>query len=316
MSNVKDFLKNTLESVDEISSSFVKFMEFYLNEVNKLEFDTEPDYQKIHTKITDTLTGLGHSKKDKDNFYIFKSNDNKSITKSTTPKKDTKKATKKPAEKTGEENGEPVKKKSATNASVTPKPSKKRDKQQILEDKDVLLNESSESEPEIISPPAKRPEGRVLPKMFNDTLDEPVKKSPLIKIKPKQTKKTSKLLQSPQISASPYSPRNSPRINTPKRGAPQNLASNLVNCSFENNENNDVQAKENKKENEVLIRPASKQIRDLIRDDINAKDNDLNKSITQIRPVLVKKKKNKDARTISTQTENSYLQNIRNKIML
>ena len=54
-------------------------MEFYYNEVNKLEFDTEPDYLKIHTKITDTLTGLGHSKNDRDKFYIFKSNKSKRL---------------------------------------------------------------------------------------------------------------------------------------------------------------------------------------------------------------------------------------------
>ena len=70
MANVKGFLKETLEAVGS-PSEVVKFMEFFLNEVNRLEFETEPDYVKIHSKIADTLSALGHSKNDKDNFYVF-----------------------------------------------------------------------------------------------------------------------------------------------------------------------------------------------------------------------------------------------------
>lgn len=46
-------------------------MEFYLNEVNKLEFDSEPPYLQIHSKITTTLTFLGHSASAIDNFRLF-----------------------------------------------------------------------------------------------------------------------------------------------------------------------------------------------------------------------------------------------------
>ena len=37
------------------------FIEFYLNEINKLEFDTEPPYEKIHSKLSDCLQLLGHN---------------------------------------------------------------------------------------------------------------------------------------------------------------------------------------------------------------------------------------------------------------
>ena len=72
MDNVKEFLSRTLQAAGDISDSFVKFIEFYLNEVNTLEFETEPDYAKIHKKIEETLASLGHPKTAKDNFYIFK----------------------------------------------------------------------------------------------------------------------------------------------------------------------------------------------------------------------------------------------------
>ena len=71
MDNVKEFLSRTLQASGNIFESFVKFIEFYLNEVNKLGFESEPDYAKIHTKITDTLASLGHSESTKDNFYVF-----------------------------------------------------------------------------------------------------------------------------------------------------------------------------------------------------------------------------------------------------
>lgn len=47
------------------------FIEFYLNEINKLEFDTEPPYDKIHSKLSDCLQLLGHT--GVDNFRLFKS---------------------------------------------------------------------------------------------------------------------------------------------------------------------------------------------------------------------------------------------------
>ena len=44
-------------------------IELFLNEINKLEFDSEPAYLIIINKLTDTLELLGHS--GKDNFYAF-----------------------------------------------------------------------------------------------------------------------------------------------------------------------------------------------------------------------------------------------------
>lgn len=46
-------------------------MEYYLNEVNKLQFDSEPPYAKIQSKLTETLKALGHSSSAGDNFKLF-----------------------------------------------------------------------------------------------------------------------------------------------------------------------------------------------------------------------------------------------------
>lgn len=48
-------------------------MKYFLTEVNNLEFDSEPQYQNIQNKITETLSTLGHSKSSVDNFHIFNS---------------------------------------------------------------------------------------------------------------------------------------------------------------------------------------------------------------------------------------------------
>lgn len=40
-----------------------------MNEINKLQFDTEPSYAKILSKINDTLKSLGNDSTD--NFYAF-----------------------------------------------------------------------------------------------------------------------------------------------------------------------------------------------------------------------------------------------------
>ena len=48
-----------------------RFTEFYLNEINKLEFETELDYAKIKNKITKSLQLLGHRKSLTDDFFIF-----------------------------------------------------------------------------------------------------------------------------------------------------------------------------------------------------------------------------------------------------
>ncbi len=68
MNNSKDFVKTCLANCsDQVRS----FMEYYLNEVNKLEFDSEPAYSKIYTKISETLRSIGF-KDNQDNFSIFK----------------------------------------------------------------------------------------------------------------------------------------------------------------------------------------------------------------------------------------------------
>jgi hypothetical protein len=46
-------------------------MEFYLNEVTLLEYDSEPPYARIHTKLTDALKALGHSSSAVENFRLF-----------------------------------------------------------------------------------------------------------------------------------------------------------------------------------------------------------------------------------------------------
>ncbi len=58
----------------------ISLIEYYLNEINKLEFNSEPPYLKIMNKITDTLKSLGHSSED--NFYAF--NQSKTISKTST----------------------------------------------------------------------------------------------------------------------------------------------------------------------------------------------------------------------------------------
>lgn len=45
-------------------------MELYLNEVNKLNYESEPAYAKIQAKITDTLNSLGFGSKS-DFFGLF-----------------------------------------------------------------------------------------------------------------------------------------------------------------------------------------------------------------------------------------------------
>lgn len=71
MTNVKDFIKATLGSVNNISEPVKSFIEFYLGEVNKLEHDHEPPYAKIHAKITDALKALGHGSASADHFHLF-----------------------------------------------------------------------------------------------------------------------------------------------------------------------------------------------------------------------------------------------------
>ena len=42
-----------------------------MNEINKLEFETEPDYAKIQNQITESLQMLGHTKSLTDDFFVF-----------------------------------------------------------------------------------------------------------------------------------------------------------------------------------------------------------------------------------------------------
>ena len=45
-------------------------IQFYLNEINKLKFESEPPYSEILVQIKDTLNQLGYSDS-VDNFYAF-----------------------------------------------------------------------------------------------------------------------------------------------------------------------------------------------------------------------------------------------------
>ena len=86
MNNVKEFVRSSLGNVKNISHSVKSFKEYFLNEVNKLEFDTEPPYSKIQSKLSDTLRSLGHGANALDNFRLF-SNKNPPRTPSTQVKK-------------------------------------------------------------------------------------------------------------------------------------------------------------------------------------------------------------------------------------
>lgn len=72
MANVNDFKSKTLRKSGDISDAFINFIELYLQDVNRLEYDEEPDYKKIQSKIIQTLKCLGHQRYTLDNFYIFK----------------------------------------------------------------------------------------------------------------------------------------------------------------------------------------------------------------------------------------------------
>ena len=74
MVNVKEFVKNSLGRVNNISGPVKSFMEYYLIEVNKLEFDAEPPYLKIQSKLSETLRTLGHGDMALDNFGLFSKN--------------------------------------------------------------------------------------------------------------------------------------------------------------------------------------------------------------------------------------------------
>lgn len=58
MSNVENFIRATLQRVSGISGVFIGFIEYYLNYVNDFNYESEPDYSKIHRKITETLEYL------------------------------------------------------------------------------------------------------------------------------------------------------------------------------------------------------------------------------------------------------------------
>lgn len=53
-----------------IKESTKSFMEFYLNEVVKLEYESEPAYAKVQAKITENLASLGFTGKS-DHFALF-----------------------------------------------------------------------------------------------------------------------------------------------------------------------------------------------------------------------------------------------------
>ena len=125
--------------ISYFKDSVKHFIEFFLNEVNKLEFDTEPPYAKIHTKLNECLSTLGHS--GADNFRLFKSG---SSTASKTPAKVTKKASASTASACVEEEPLPV---------AAPSNGSTRKKRQVIKpveydeevlDEEVVIDESIE----------------------------------------------------------------------------------------------------------------------------------------------------------------------------
>jgi hypothetical protein len=74
MGNVKEFVKNSLGRVNNISCPVKSYMEYYFIEVNKLEFDSEPPYLTIQSKLSETLRTLGHGDMALDNFGLFSKN--------------------------------------------------------------------------------------------------------------------------------------------------------------------------------------------------------------------------------------------------
>jgi vaccinia related kinase len=92
MNDPKEFVKVTLGLV-HISETVKSFIEFFLTEINKLEFDSEPPYDKIHTKLNECLKSLGHT--GPDNFRLF--HPNKSSAGSSTTTKTPAKVVKKTA---------------------------------------------------------------------------------------------------------------------------------------------------------------------------------------------------------------------------
>jgi hypothetical protein len=81
MGNVKEFVKNSLGIVNNITDSVKSFMEYFLIEVNNLEFDTEPPYSKIQSKLSETLRDLGHDVVSLENFGLFSFNNTPKILK-------------------------------------------------------------------------------------------------------------------------------------------------------------------------------------------------------------------------------------------
>ena len=63
-------LTTTTPTTKEGAKSFV---EYFLAEIGKLEFDTEPPYSRIQTKLSEALRSLGHTASQGENFSIFKS---------------------------------------------------------------------------------------------------------------------------------------------------------------------------------------------------------------------------------------------------
>ncbi len=72
MSNTLFFYGNLSYLIEiNVKESTVSFMEYYWSEVARLEFDSEPPYAKIQSKITDALKLLGQSSSSVDNFRLF-----------------------------------------------------------------------------------------------------------------------------------------------------------------------------------------------------------------------------------------------------
>lgn len=294
MADINVFLKSTLQEAGGISGTFIKFMKYFLTEVNNLEFNSEPQYQTIQNKISDTLSTLGHTKSNVDNFYIFNSNSLK----------------KTKIQEAGETYSN-INDISNGKKFGTIQKSDFKIENAFYHDSDDIIREKK--------PIAKQ--STVLPEIFDETEEISLKtkaKSPIVKIN-SRIKKASNFIQSPQASSSP----SSPVRETPKRKAKiitqpqisnssQRLTAERAKRKHSYNESLDseegiVENVQNKKEN-MTPKVRLNNLNDLISKE------DLNLNRITNKPVYIKKKKQKESRTIHTQTENSFLLNIRNKV--
>jgi len=70
MKNIKEFIKDTLDNTENtISNEVKKFVEYFLTYTANLGFDSEPNYNALQAKITETLKQCGYP--NEENFQLM-----------------------------------------------------------------------------------------------------------------------------------------------------------------------------------------------------------------------------------------------------